>query len=226
MNKLKEKYSVSAFPFEKQYRHDTLFPQPIRCLIIGASGSGKTTLLWNLITKDWLSFKHLYIFAKSIEQPIYQTLQKIYENIETTEGEKVAHFYNNCEEIISVDDCSPNSLIVFDDCILENQVTIKSYYTRGRPKNISCIYLSQCYTLIDLKAIRNNLNFICIFKQNNHYTNKVYNDFVGSDMPFSKFQEICNLCWKEDFGFLSIDLTKRIFKEKYRNKFQNIDEYE
>lgn len=214
-------YSISSVPFETHHKNKSMFPNPIRCLIIGSSGSGKTTLLWNLITKDWLPFKNLYIFTKSLEQVVYQKLKEIYQKIELSEGVKIAHFFGNCEEIISVDDCSSNSLIIFDDCILEKQQPIKSYFTRGRHKNISCIYLSQCYVMVDLQVIRNNLNFICMFSQNNHYTRKIYNDFVGSDMPFSKFQEICNLCWKEDFGFLTIDLTKKSNEGKYKYKFEH-----
>lgn len=215
------KYKITPVPFEKQPTISGIFPKPLRCLIIGSSGCGKTTLVWNLITKDWIPFKNLYIFTKSLEQMVYQKLEDIYKSIELTENDKIAHFFNNCEEIISVDDCSPNSLIIFDDCILESQGPIKSYYTRGRHKNISCIYLSQCYAMVDLQVIRNNLNFICVFSQNYHYTRKIYDDFVGSDMSLTKFLEICKECWKEDFGFLTIDLTKKSNDGKYKNKFDD-----
>ena len=52
-------------------------PSPFRCMIVGASGSGKTTLLYTLIVKDWgIPFRYLYIFTKSMDQPLYQGLQK------------------------------------------------------------------------------------------------------------------------------------------------------
>lgn len=213
------KYNITPIPFEGPDRSKGMFPLPIRCLIVGSSGSGKTTLLWNLITKDWIPFKNLYIFTKSIEQKSYQTLQTVYRTIESKEGMKIAHFYSNCEDIISVDECEPNSLIIFDDCILEKQDQIKSYFTRGRHKNISCIYLSQCYSLVDLKVIRNNLNFLCIFKQNRHYTRKIYDDFVGSDMSYPQFLLIADDCWKEHFSFLTIDLTLKISEGKYKRRF-------
>ena len=76
----------------------------------------------------------------------------------------------------------------------------------SRHKNISCIYLSQCFSKVDIQLIRNNLNMLCIFKQNEHYTKKIYDNFVGSDMNFIKFKEICNNCWKENFGCLTINL--------------------
>ena len=217
----KTTYKITPIPFEGDVKSDHMFPLPIRCLIVGASGCGKTTSLWNLITKDWIPFKNLYVFTKSLEQKSYQILKGLYESIELKEGSKIAHFYNNCEDIISVEECEPNSLIVFDDCILEKQDPIKSYYTRGRHKNISCIYLSQCYSLVDLKVIRNNINFLCLFKQNKHYTRKVYDDFVGSEMPLEKFFNITSNCWKEKFGFLCVDMTKSIEEGKYKCKFDS-----
>lgn len=40
------------------------------------------------------------------------------------------------------------SLIVLDD-LFEKQSLIREYFVRDRSKNISCIYLSQNYSLID-----------------------------------------------------------------------------
>lgn len=73
------KYKVSTFNFEKKKNDkESIFPLPLRCLIVGASGSGKTTLLWNIITKYWVPYENLYIFTKSIEQPIYNKLQEVF----------------------------------------------------------------------------------------------------------------------------------------------------
>ena len=81
-------------------------------MIVGTSGSGKTTLLYNLILKKWSKhFQYLYIFSKTLEQDAYQKLRKDYEILSAEEGKEIAYFFNNCEELISVDDCEPNSLI-------------------------------------------------------------------------------------------------------------------
>ena len=48
-NKL-SKYKVTPFNYEKKLLYDkSIFPQPVKCLILGSSGTGKTTLLWNII---------------------------------------------------------------------------------------------------------------------------------------------------------------------------------
>ncbi|WP_221935972.1 hypothetical protein, partial [Klebsiella pneumoniae] len=65
------------------------------------------------------------------------------------------------------------------------------------------------------------LNMLCIFKQDDHYTRKNYNNFVGSDMSFKKFIEICDKCWKEDYGFLTVNLLAK--HGKYMNKSENLN---
>lgn len=71
-------------------------------------------------------------------------------------------------------ECKNNSLMVFDDWILENLNIIKEYFVMERHKVISCIYLSQYYSKLDMQLIRNNLIMKCIFKQNDHYVKNIW----------------------------------------------------
>ena len=219
-----KRFQVTPIPlkFKGKSKNNDIFPLPLRCLILGSSGCGKTTLIWNLITKNWIPYKKLYIFSKSIDQLVYTELKKMYESIEEDLNEEITFFYDNCEDIVSVDDCDSNSLIIFDDCILEKQSPIKEYFVRGRHKNISCIYLSQCFTLVDVKAIRNNLNYLCVFKQNQHYTRMIYDNFIGSDMTLNDFKTMCDRCWERDYVFLSIDLTRKVNDGRYKCMFENL----
>lgn len=213
------KFKINPVPIKSEkLDRNALFPIPLRCLIVGSSGCGKTTLIWNIITEYWLPYQKLYIFSKSIDQLTYHKLRDIFEDIQEGDEER-ATFFDQCEDIVSVDDCEPNSLIIFDDCILEPQSPIKEYFVRGRHKNISCIYISQCFSLVDLKTIRNNLNFLCIFKQNECYTRSIYDNFVGSDMMLSDFRTLCHRSWQRDYGFLSIDLTRKMNEGRYKSMF-------
>jgi hypothetical protein len=198
-----------------------LLPHPLRCLIVGSSGCGKTNLLLNFIYNvKGVKFKNLYVFSRSIDQPAYTQLRKHYEKVEHALGTTIAYFYSNCSDLIPLDECKPNSLVVFDDCLLEEQTKIKDYFIRGRHKQISCIYLSQSYGRVDMQVIRNNVNLLCIFTQNKHYTQKIYNDFVGSDMTYQEFEGMCKKCWAEPHGFMSIDTTKKTHLGKYRCMFK------
>jgi len=207
----------------KDESSDALLPIPLRCLIVGSSGSGKTNLLLNFIyNNNGIPFKHLYVFSRSIEQPAYADLRKHYEKVEKIIGSQIAHFYSNCNELLPLDECKNNSLAVFDDCVLDEQSKLKDYFIRGRHKHISCIYLSQNYSLVDMQVIRNNVNFLCIFKQNKHYTKRIYDDFIGSDMDFERFETMCNNCWSKPFGFISINVNKKTNDGKFRSMLKDV----
>jgi len=124
------KYKIDPIPNIINKAKKRIFPLPLRCLIVGISGCGKTTLLYNLIIKEWgIPFHYLYIFSKSLEQDIYQNLKKAYEKLSVKEDREIAYFLNNCEELILNDECEPNSLVVFDDCInVQQQQIIKDYF--------------------------------------------------------------------------------------------------
>ena len=188
---------------------------------MGTSGCGKTTLLFNLILKEWvIPFLHLYMFTKSLEQNAYQNLKKTYEKLSFQENTEIAHFYSNCEDLISVDECEPNSPVVFIDCVNEQQqLIIKDYFSRGRHKNISCVYLTQSYIKVDRQLIRENVNFLCVFKQKLKYTRDIYIEYVGSDFTFEEFKAFCDSCWREDYGFMTTDTTKKLNNVQYRKMF-------
>lgn len=209
------KYKITNPIEENKINDENLFPEPTRCLIIGNSGSGKTTVLYNIISKYWIPYKNLYIFTTTIEQPIYQKLEKMFEDVRFAKNEIGAYFFKDCDDLISLNECKANSLVVFDDCIKEKQSTIQDYFLRSRPKNISCIYLCQCYTLLDIQTIRINSNFLIIFKQPEKYIKNMWEDFIKF-MTYNEFLSFCLKAWEKPFGFVSIDLNK----DKIYNKFE------
>ena len=48
----------------------------------------------------------------------------------------------------------------------------------------------------------------------------IYNEYVGSDFTFERFKENCNSCLHEDYGFLTIDTTKKLNNGRYRKMFE------
>ena len=86
-------------------------------------------------------------------------------------------------------------MVVFDDCVnKQQQCIIKDYFSRERHKNISCVYLTQSYTKVDRQLIRENINFLCVFKQSSKYTRESFDEHVLSDFTFEEFKEIYNSC--------------------------------
>ena len=74
-------------------------------------------------------------------------------------------FYESAEDVPDPRELSSEkkNLMLFDDLLLEKEITCKSYYVRGRHSNVDCFYLAQNYFKIPRQTIRENANFICLF---------------------------------------------------------------
>ena len=111
------------------------------------------------------------------------------------------------------------NLMIFDDILLEKQNKCEDYYTRGRHSNVDCFYLSQNYFKLPRQTIRENSNFIILFKQDLKNITHIFNDHASCDMTFDEFRKLCNKCWQVPYGFLTIDKNSEIFDGRYRSNF-------
>lgn len=200
-------------------RHGALLPNNIRCITCGTSGSGKTNILLSLLeSPNGLRFENVYIYSKSLFQPKYQYLKVMLSNIK---GIGLYMFSSN-ESVISLENVKPNSIFIFDDVVCGKQDNIRSYFCMGRHKNVDCFYLSQSYAHIPKHLIRENANFIILFKQDDMNLKHIFSDYgVSVDMSFERFKELCVKCWSEKYGFLVMDTERSINDGKYRMKFDN-----
>lgn len=138
-------------------------------------------------------------------------------------GDIDAYFYDSCDSIpdpSSLDESKKN-LMIFDDCMTDNQSKISDFFTRGRHGNCCVFYLSQSYFHLPRHAIRENANFIILFRQSIKNLQHLYQDIVAHDgIPFSTFvQDFCNASWDESkHSFVTIDLTRTVATGKYRKR--------
>ena len=118
----------------------------------------------------------------------------------------------------------PESIVVFDDIQRdkEHDKNIEQFFSMGRHRGLNCFYLCQTYSKIPKQLVRDNANFIVLFKQDDLNLKHVYNNHVGGDLNFQEFKKLCDDCWKENYGFLVIDKQSPINDGRYRCKF---DEY-
>lgn len=204
----KQKLNVENFDFvsdmnvhSKLKRHGDFFPNSVRALIVGPSGSGKTNLLLALLLHPHgLRFENVYIYSKSFQQPKYRFLENVLKGIKEVEYK----VFTNNEEVIPPCETKKNSVFVMDDIAFEKQNNIKQYFSQGRHFLVDTILLAQTYSAIGKQLIRDNANFLCIFQQDPLNLKHIYFDHV-SDLPFEKFKELCQYCWKEKHGFLVLD---------------------
>jgi len=127
-------------------------------------------------------------------------------------------FFENASDVPDPRELSPDkkNLMVFDDLLLEKQNKCEAYYTRNRHSNVDCFYLAQNYFKVPRQTIRENANFICLFRQDLKNINHVYSDHVSSDMTKEKFRNVCKLAWEKPYGFVVVDLTSNKDNGKYR----------
>lgn len=200
------------------HRHGTLLPESIRCIICGPSGGGKTNILLSLLfDPNGLKFENIYIYCKSLYQPKYKLLSDVLQKIKGMEYNQ----YEHNEDVLDPKDAKNNSIFIFDDVIMCNQAKIRDYFCMGRHKNIDSFYLCQTYTKIPKHLIRDNANLLVILKQDLLNLKHVYEDHVGADMKFEQFCEICQECWKNQYGFLVICKDNELNKGRYRKGFDH-----
>lgn len=201
-------------------RHGNLFPSSIRCIISGPSMCGKTNIMLNLIyDPNGLRFENIYIYSNSLNQPHYQQLVEILEKIP-----EIGYFPSeNTGEYLQPNDAKPNSIIIFDDCITDEQNVIKAYFSRGRHNKIDSFYLTQCYTKVPKHLIRDNANFLIIFPQDDINLKHIYDEHVSGDMNFKEFQLMCRQIWGEGkYSVVVINKNETMDSGRYRKGFDTI----
>lgn len=197
-------------------RHGDLLPDSIRAVFAGCSGCGKTNALLTLITHpNGLRFENVYLYSKSLNQPKYTFLKKLLESIK-----EINYFpYSEHEEVITPNDALPNSIMIFDDIACEKQDNVKAFFCMGRHKYVDCFYLCQSYAQVPKHLVRDNVNLLVLFQQDELNLKHVYEDHVNTDMSFAQFKKLCSACWKDRHGFILIDKNREINNGRYRKGF-------
>lgn len=202
---------------KKTHRHGDLLPDTIRAVFCGPSNCGKTNSLLALITHpNGLRFENVYVYSKSLNQPKYKFLKELLEPIKG-----VQYFpFSEHESVISPDEALPNSIMIFDDIACEKQDNVKAFFCMGRHKNVDSFYLCQSYAQVPKHLVRDNVNLLAIFRQDDMNLRHIYNDHVNTDMTFTEFKNLCLKCWRDGkHGFIVIDKDGDVEKGRYRKGF-------
>ena len=120
-------------------------------------------------------------------------------------------FYESAEDVPDPRELSSEkkNVMVFDDLLLEKQITCELHYVRGRHSNFDCFYLAKNYFKLLHQTIRENAHFMCLFPQDLKNLNHIFVDHVGSDMTMEEFRQLCTTTWEKQHGFVIIDLTSK-----------------
>lgn len=195
-------------------RHGELLPHSIRSLIIGPSNCGKTNALMSLLIQpNGLRFENVYVWSKSLEQSKYQRLKEILDPLDGVSF----HGFRNAED--APEKPLPQSIFIFDDLAGSSHTPIMQYFSFGRHYEVDCFYLGQTYSKIPKQLIRDNANFIILFKQDDRNLRHVYDEHVNSQVDWIMFKKMCGTCWSQPFGFLVIDKDNNNFRKGFDEFF-------
>jgi hypothetical protein len=197
-------------------KNGPLLPNSIRAVISGPSGVGKTNLIYCLLTDpNGVCFENVYIYSKSLYQPKYVQLEQVMQRI----PEIKYNTFSNTSDVLSPDEASYNSVFIFDDVMCDQQQKMREFFSMGRHKLIDCFYLCQSYAKVPKHLIRDNTNFIVLYKQDELNMKHIYEDHVSPDITFDQFKTMCRLCWEKEYDFLTIDKTRNMADGRFRLGF-------
>jgi len=192
---------------------------PTNILISGHTGCGKTNLLLNLIY-DLLYWDNLYVYAKDLEEPLYQNLMASCEEADLI-SEFNYEFKSDLTDASSIDDMDRNShnLIIFDDFCTDaaSMSKIKEYFIRGRKKNCTCIFISQDYYSVP-KLIRLQCSYFCLFKcRDDRELLEIYKTH-NCGLTKDQFKKVFREATLQKYNFLLIDKTHSACDKKSLRK--------
>ena len=126
--------------------------------------------------------------------------------------------YDKSEDLPDIKSLDGDTLVIFYDLMLDKNAVKKAeeFFTRGRPMGISVVFISQSFYEIPRRTIRENSNFIILFKQNMKSLDQLFKDCVEPDMDKEEFIKFCKESWGSKHSFLTIDKTSDPSNGKYR----------
>jgi hypothetical protein len=171
------------------------FEIKFRSVCVAPSGSGKSNFITNLIAvfcKNKGTYDNIYIFCKSVDEPLYRYL------LEKSKG--LIEVYEDLSKLPALNDLNAckQTLIIFDDTVtdLKKHPIISEYFICGRKKSCSIMFVSQSYYGTP-KIIRQNINYLVVLK-------------LGGTRDINSILREC-----------SVDLTKDQLLKMYQNATKN-----
>ena len=162
-------YNLDEYTTDSRQGNEFAPSWPFRLAVAGSSDSGKTTMIINLLMGDkkakadgkrYVLCDAVVLIGRYLNEPKWAVVHDFFKEEEIP---FTAVSYNEIPDVEEFDPAQA-TIIIFEDLMdapKKTQDIITGYFTHGRHKNISCIYVAQRFFAIP-KAIRENVNYISL----------------------------------------------------------------
>src|SRR5947209_16669505 len=148
---------------------------PFRLAVSGSSDSGKTTMIMNLLMGNkgikedgdrYILCNDVILIGKHLDEPKWQIVQGFFEELAEVEDVSFQAFLPEDMPDLKDFDPSRSTVVIFEDLMnapKKVQERIADYFSSGRHRNVSSIYVSQRFFAIP-KTVRENVNYISLHR--------------------------------------------------------------
>ena len=229
-----------------------LYPQhPVRCITTGPSECGKSVFLTDSISNIINEYNKIYIYSPSLHQDINQkinerfmkyisfnkkpnilneedidiVIEEIVTNKDLEKSDTELETYDTMEKLKFPQEYEDGGIIILDDLNEKemNDPRVQAMFRRSRHNNFSIFIISQKYCELPRRMIRANGNIYHIFKPNRFSdVQNLYQDRTSIDMTLDEFNLLTTTCWNKNYQPFTIDMTKDLYKGRYRLRLNNI----
>lgn len=208
-------YKNNKFGFNKKLD----IPNLHRQIILAPSFSGKTNLVLDLIAKSPNIYSKIHLIARNPNQELYNFLRDKLGNL-------IVIYDSDNPPSVDAIKAIPNELqlVIIDDYSNDKKLQknlFSHYFTRGRHKGLSTVFLSHSYFGTD-KMIRLNAEIINILKANSKRDLKlILSDFNIPNITLDEFYKAYEDATKDKGQFLKIDSVNGLIRKNWVGEIYN-----
>jgi hypothetical protein len=205
------------------------FERPFRWIISAGTQSGKTTALLNCLFKWWMVdnktiWDQIFIFTSTAYQDDNWKLIADHEELSA-----ITYLTDTLDEsvinrIMELPHDDKHRLVIIDDMASDKNAldtaSIHRLFMSGRHANLSIVITSQHYHNIPI-ILRYNASHFSIYRLQQAKTlSMVKTDLETNDVHDEMFDEIYDLCTKDKYQFLFIQLFPRKWYKSFEHEIK------
>lgn len=186
-----------------------------RMIILSPSNGGKTNLAMHILKESPNIYTHLHLIARNPDQPIYDFLK------DKLEGHITVYDPDTPPSVDQIKANGSLQLVIIDDYSNDKKLQkelFSHYFTRGRHKLLSTIFLSHSYFATD-KMIRLNAEYMMILKANSKRDMRmIMSDFTIPGLTIEKLMRAYQIATKDKGQGLLIDSVNAEMRYNFQKK--------